>query len=385
MKITIDSQKLIDAINWASKTNGANDDTLVLEVTESGEAFLSHMGSDSYILAPLALTVAAEGDPLRIPLDGTHLNRITSGLKLIPGDVDMEITGTGTSQTLVIKSLQYKSTRFRVQVYSHKPTAAPTFEKLGEVSDAEYFESLKGIHNAAAHEDEANTSALRSVDLAFSDDKLVMMATNRWALAEITIDFTKDAEVDSSLLEDHFLLPRDVASSIAATRDATEQVEIIYDSKTKKFGYRFADGRVALFGLNSGTPIPYARTKDDASKDVDREATVGLVDLKAKIRTISSFPESDGTVHWALTPDLFEVQDKSGENSMQIDASIDLNGADSSKLVFIQSVLEVAIGVIRTQRVKLKWSENESHVLVVPVLDDGTDSSTVFAFAGATS
>lgn len=385
MKITTDSQKLIDAINWASKTTGANDDTVVLEVTDEGEASLSHMGSDSYMRAPLALSIAADGDAVRVPLDGTHLNRVTSGLKLIPGDVELNVTGEGTSRTLTITSLHHKSTRFRVQAYSSRPAAAPTFIKLGEISDAEYFESLKGIHNAAAHEEEANTAALRSIDLSFSDDKLVMMATNRWALAEITLDFTKDAEVDDDLISEHFLLPRDVAASITPTKDATEQVEVVYDESTKKFGYRFSDGRIALFGLNDGTPIPYERTKTDAAKDVDREATVELNDLKAKIRTISSFPESDGTVHWSLTTDLFEIHDKSHENSMQIDANIDLADDDSASLIFIQAVLDVAIGVIRTQRVKLKWSANQSHILVVPVLDDGSDSTRVFSFAGATS
>lgn len=385
MKITTDSQQLIDSINWASKTAGANDDAVVLEVTDEGEASLSHLGADSYMRAPLPLSVAADGDALRVPLDGTHLNRVTAGLKLIPGDVELNVTGKGTSRTLTITSLQNKASRFRVPTYSSSHAAAPTFSKLGEISDAEFFESLKGIHNAAAHEEEANTAALRSIDLAFSENKLVMMATNRWALAEITLDFTKDEDFDSEQLPEHFLLPRDLAASIAATKDATAQVEIIYDATTQKFGYRFSDGRIALFGLNDGNPIPYGRTKTDAAKGVDREATVDLSDLKAKIRTISSFPESDGTVHWSLTPDLFEIHDKSHENSMQIDANIDLAGDDSAKLVFIQAVLEVAIGVIRTQRVKLKWSANQSHILVVPVLDDGSDSASVFAFAGATS
>lgn len=385
MKITTDSQKLIDAISWASKTNGPNDDTIVVEVNEDGEASLSHLGQDSYILAPLELNSAPSGDGFRLPVDGSQFNRVVAGLKLIPGEVTLEVTGTGTSKTLKINSAKYNSTRFMVPAYSSKPASAPSFEVIGEISEAEYFESLKGIRNAASHEDEANTPALRSIDLAFSDDKLVLMATNRWALAEITLDYTQNDDIDSDDIPDHFLLPRDAASAIVGTKDASEVVEIIYDSDTMKFGYRFNDGRIALFGLNSGTPIPYARTKEDASQDVDREATVDLVDLKAKIRTISSFPESDGTVYWTVTPDLFEIHDKSNENSMQIDASIELAGADESNLAFIQSVLEVAIGVIRTERVKLKWSENESHILVVPVLDDGSDSNTVFAFAGATS
>lgn len=387
MKLITDTKSLVESITWATKTMDQNTQ-VVLDVNEDGEAFLTYSAPQSYMRAPLPLSEAKDvDDEVRAPLDGSLLRQLIPAFNQVSGDVELSFTGEGTSKVLKVKSLSYASTHFSVAMYSSRVPAAPSVVKIGETSDAEYFDYIARLANFCDPSNEAAYPAVGSVDISFNreDNKLTMMATNRWSLAEIALDFDSEEDADEELFGKHFLVPAGSAAMVSPTKGSLDNVEIVYDETNQKYGYRFADGRIALFGLTDARPTPYARTKENASQNVELEATVDLQTLDNTIKTLSGLPWAEGSIFWTVTDSKFEIHDKSRDNVMEIDASTNLEEGTSAELAFVSYVVRTAFKAARTKRVKLKWGEEFSHVVIVPVLDDGSDATDVFAFAGGTS
>jgi hypothetical protein len=209
-----------------------------------------------------------------------------------------------------------------------------------------------------------------------------MMATDRYALGEIIVDFTPDAAA-GDILEDlsNPLLPHENAQLVSPSKGLSTSITLVYEEEGKKFGYSFADGRVALFSLSNTSPLAYSDLKKAASSKTKSSMTVSTNDLKKAIGIVSSHAWEEDSVWLDISKDGgLVVSDSNQTNTLAVDSE---NAVTESALrvKFIRPVINEAFSPVSTGKMNLKWADASNAFILEPVLDDGSAVENVFILA----
>lgn len=381
MKIKVDSQSLVKAISWVVKAVDAKDPEAFVALTlkESGEGELSASSTNTYMKSTIQFNPDEVEDEVKIALSGSFLARLVKPLEYSSGDTVLTLASGEKSKTLKVKA-SYGN--FNVPVVEKRIPTPPEVVTLGSVNDREYFDYLLRCAKICDPDDSGTVLPLSSVDVKIDteDEKLYIMATDRYTLAEVSLDFTASPELAESGVDTgaHYLIPHYAASLIPPSKEGSDDVTLVLEPETGRFGYRFDDGRESRLSTSDLSPIKYQALKNSDSHIHQLEADRAEI-LKA-ISILSSLAqdESDRT-HWTITPDNFVVHDQSSENRVPVEAEIKIEeGEEKFSPVFLRVLIEESFLPITSKKVRVTWGTSVQNFVLRPLLDNDEIDENVF-------
>ena len=167
---------------------------------------------------------------------------------------------------------------------------------------------------------------------------------------------------------------------VSASRGLDSSVDLVYEPTTKKFGYRFDDGRVALFSLIKAEPINYGSVKNKRDT-MTNSLVVETAAFKDALSTVSSLTWDDKYIFLDITEDSLEVRDESGANRKSV--VIEPENVTEFSAKFSKVIIDEAFYPVTTAFVRLQWSESNTFVFT-PVTEDREPMDNAFVlFIGA--
>lgn len=400
MKLTVDSKSFVEAANWVTKNYDAKDSNayVALSVDNDGSAYLFHSNPTSYLKS--AFTVLdteftkseANKGTLKLALEGRFLQRLGSALSGVTSPLEMTRDFSSDKATLDVKTPNGK---FTIPLVDTKVASEPEIITLGEVDDREYFDALQRLSKLCDPANAGFLPVLGSVDISLNSDdkKITIMATDRYALGEITIpfdptpeaaEFIEERMVNSGKEDDqerkaHILLPVEDAQLISPSKGLTSSTILAHETKGGKYGYVFGDNRVALFSLKDADPLPYQKLKDKAAANIPNSFCVETTELKKAIQNISNLSWEENDIYLDITEDGLVVGDASRSNKMNVEIE-DVEIEQEYSIKFVRSIINEAFSPISTTKMNIKWANEKSPFVLEPVLDDGSVMDNVFVF-----
>ena len=388
MKLTLEPKNLVEAIGWATKGYDQKNEKafVLLSVNADGTAYLVHTSDEAYALAPLAVDEVKfssdEDDEALVALDGRYLQRLAGVLNSSGESITLSRKMSKKLGPLSVKDSS-GAISFSVPVLRVTPADAPTLVKVGEVDEAEYFDALQRLARICDSVASSSGAATTSVSIAFDveDEKVKMMATNVYALGEIIVDFDAEEEgvkaISEALDEAIVLLPQSSALSIGAPKTPGAVVELMYDPAARKFGYAFADGRKALFSLDSSEPIIYEALKDMGIQSAVESVTLSSTALQKAVSVVSSLAWDEVDVKLVLTKDKLIVADEHHSNKVAVEVSeSDFDG--ELEVTFNRANIKAGFSPVATEYVRIGFSGAEDSFRLEPIAPDGTAVDNVF-------
>jgi hypothetical protein len=389
MKLVLDSKSFIEAISWASKNYDSKDTTayIAMKVTKNGTGYLFHSNAMSYLKSPFTVNSIAfdsgedSDSGLTLALAGDYLQALATALKSNPGVITISKDLTNKNSPLDVKTSNGK---FKVPILDVRIATEPSIIELGEVDDREYFDSLQRLSKLCDPANAGFMPALGSVDIKLDNENksVTMMATDRYALGEISLDLHPHSALQEYIENRdgvHLLLPFETATLISPSKGLTSSTTLVHEPKGDKFGYLFSDSRVAVFSLKDAEPIAYLRLKENATSDLSREMTLSTDDFKKALQTVSSLAWEENEIYLSLSEDGLVVHDVHRNNEIAVDAE-DVNVDETRSSPFIRSVIMEAFAPISTSKVILSWGDESRTYVLTPLLDDGTKLESTFVF-----
>lgn len=377
MKITAETKSFVSAIQWTLKSFDSRDDKafVALEVTEGGTASLSHSNATSYMKSNFQLlTSDLDGEEIvTIPLQGQFLQRLMGALS----------SASTCELNYDDNSLHLKNGagKFTVPTFKAKISAEPELSELGSVDNVLFFDSLQRLSKLCDAASAGLFPALGVVDIKIDSDneKIVLMATDRYALGEVVLDFTVGDQLEDLGDKTNLLLPVEYSTLIPPSKGEDSTTQLVFEPKLGKLGYKFTDGRIALFALKEVAPIAYAQLKDSADNNTN-SVDVDTKLLQKAIAGISTLAWNETEVFMKITKDNVTISDENGTNDLAVE--IDNSDFDDDVSVkFKRTVINDAFSPIATSKVRLKWADEIRSFVFQPLLDSGDPADNVFVLA----
>lgn len=370
--VHFDPSSLSDAINWASHTMDQRDPSnfFKLSVSSDGNASISFQDHYSYTTSPIEVKSPPSED-IDIPLNALFLNRLASPISSSLSDVILEKGEENGVETIELKT---STGHFKVPVMSSRILKLPNYKTVGTVQGSEFFEALPRLSDIC--DNSPVIPALGSVDLKFSDDSIILRATDSYAFSEVKVGFTPSDDMPETLLNSSVLFSKASAKSVKS--NGQTDVDIIFDESTGKIGYQFTDGRVLMFSPSSAQPASLANLKKVSKAAVTGSFKVGLDELRSAISTILSVAWSEESTRWTIEGSELSVHDSKNENQISIpvmDSSLD----ETVSVVIPQDVMGKAFKPMNTSTAQISLAEDM--IILEPVTDNGQVNEDIFSLA----
>lgn len=381
IKFNTKSKDFIDAVSWVTKNYDVRNEKsyVVFSLDKEGNTSISHENRASFMKAPLLMEdIDLDGsDEVKVAVDGNFLKRLAPAVKSSEslkfsweeGDAGINIETSNATFTLPIMDFTIPAD-MKITV-------------LGEVDDNDYFDAIQRLAKLCTVGDKGFFPALEAVDLQFNVDKksLTIMATDKYTLGEISLDFEPNEDVAAEYFKDHehiFLLNK-IAALIQPTKDSLASVSIINGSRGDKYGYSFADGKIALFYTQEAEPIKYHDLKNKITENAKNHLIVKTKELEKAISIVSSLAWNETTIILDITEDELFITDNNKQNTFDVVLE-EVSTDKEYKVKFIRSIINNAFSPISTENVKISWKDRESAFTLTPVLDNGEEADNVFVF-----
>lgn len=379
MTISVSKGSFISAIEWATKFLDSKSDSefVVLRIGD-GTGSVSHMNTDSFMLAPFSIDKNDGAVSKPLALSGRTLKQLLKAFAFANESITLDLSDDESS--VLAKSGKSK---FRIPVFkSRQIPKPPESTELGEVVESEYFDALSRLSKICDQANEGHIPAIGAVDVApnRTEGTVTLMATDRYAFGEVTVPFTPAGDTEDANELTHYMIPANVASSLPYGKSSISPVVLIRDEKTGKFGYEFSDGRIALFALKDAEPMAYKKIKTVVLEGATESIITEKENLRKAISVVASMTGS-GDVQLSIDGDAIVIQDLANTNEIGVPAEGNTS-TDPIRLGFIREIILEAFEPINTAKVKLLWSDSKGKPVVLkPVTDDGKVVDTAFTFA----
>lgn len=396
MKFKIEPKSLADTVAWVVQNYDAKDSQSYVALTvekDTGKASLTHVNRASHMKAPLAITelsfeeVESE-DSYSIPLDGPYLKNLAAVVKRMGID-ELTFSKNLTKKNDPLK-LKGDKQNFTVPVLMIETQKTPKLTVLGETTDLDFLGALQKLAKLCTLASADAGAATGAVAIHLGEKKLTLMGTDSYSLGEIILDYSPNQEnleqfVEKSANESIVLVPRTAALTVKPSRVPTDMIELVYDSKSKKFGYSFDDGRIALFSLDQSTPTIYEALKNSVVEASTCYVDLELHDLTRAIEAIVSLSpeEVDVNIHifGGKKKKKFSVSDTKKTNVIELEVdSMNFEGELNVSLfrdVISKSLVPLSPGTIRV----LFAGENSQMIVLRKLKEDNKIDKNIFSLA----
>lgn len=399
MKISMDTKSFTNAVSWATKDYDTKDTNAFVSLVvnkKDGTARIYHSKLRSFMMCYVDVEFTekdmedVKDDEVAIPMDGKFLIKLSGALSGEKTVISKDLKKLDSE--LVIRTVGKSSGRFVVPVLAKKNVPQFDLVSLGEVDDREFFAAMTRLSRIVSGSD--SSGVFENIHMSLNDKTVVLMGTDRYVIAEIVVGFEKNdtKEVNTYIQENPVvLIPKEASKLVAPSSGVISSATLVFDKKSGKFGYKFIDGRIALFSLTEGVePIGYTSAKKRSVDNIEGSVVVDLSEMSKAIRNVSALNFNDDPIVFQIHAGpreensengRFFVQDDKGKNKIEIESQeYDLQGEDIV-LRYLPKVIMPAQHPLNTSKVEVSWIKNRKGSILRPVLDDGTLSDTVLVIA----
>lgn len=387
MKITVNTKSFAAAIDWATKSYDSKDSFsyVALTLDKDGAAHLFHTNLTSSMKSSLEVVdIDESGKTLSVALEGKFLQRLSGALQAASGNTVITFDPDAEKKTFEVKT---NNGTYSVPLVDAVVSESQELVSVGSVNNTEYFTALQRLSKLCETQNADYFPVIGSVDIQIdsTNKKLAMMATDRYVLGEVTMSFAPaNSKEAKKIIEDHphFLLPFENATMIAPSKDADEELKIVFDSLTKKFGYILADGRIALFSLKSAEPLPYHSMKTNFSNHDKNSMILETNELRRGVGVISNLAWEESGIFFDISEEEgLLVGDSYRRNKLSVESADTDDVTGENRVQFLRSVISKVFSPIATKQMKVTWKDSESAWVFKAILDNGEVDESVFVFA----
>lgn len=379
MKIKVDTDTFVQAIQWVTRRYDAKDAkaSIHLKIDAEGKGRLSYENNAVFMAHPFKVTKTPE-EAIALALDGTYLSKLAGVLKANEAVLDFDLDKP-RSQLKV----QCGQGKFVVPRFEFKARRDPEYSVLGEGSTSDFFALIRSLTRVGDMENAGHVPALGAIDLELdtTNSKLTMMATDRYVMAVVTDSFEPSEEMKENFEEGlRLLLPVEEASVISPSKESSSSFDFLYSDATKKFGYSFGSGIVALFALRDIEPLRYQQLKKNADANNTNSVVLEMGQFKTDLKNISDLSWMDDITKIVIKDGVITLTDENDQNEIVVNPVEQSLVEEDQTIVLTRSILNKVFGPISAKRAKVRWASVSKPIVFEPLLDDGSVNRNVFAF-----
>jgi DNA polymerase-3 subunit beta len=359
MKIRVERDGLADAVAWVARSLPSRPPVPVLGGVlidtggESGDA-LTVAGFDYEVSATVDVpaTVAAEGRAL---VSGRLLADITKALPAQP----VEISVDGSRVSISCGNAKFSLPTMPVEDYPQLPTMP---QRAGEVAGEVFGLAVGQVAIAAGRDD--TLPMLTGVRLEIAEDKLTLVATDRFRLAMREFEWRCTGEVvDTAVLVPARTLAE--AAKTLGTSGAT--VEISLASGDGLLGLSGGGRRATTRLLDAEFP----KYRQLLPSEHTSAAIIGVAPLVDAIKRVSLVAERGTQVRLEFAEGLLRLSaGGDDEGSAEEELGVEYTG-EPVTIAFNPGYLLDGLGALHTDRAHLSFTTPNRPALVKPVGEDG--------------
>lgn len=381
-KMKLSAQAFSRAIDWVVKLTDKNDPNafVYLEAKAEGEATLAVINQFSFMKSPVNV-VEAPSEDLSYAISAKFLSKLSGPISRSTSDIILTKAEKNGVDILTIKT---SSGTFNTSLIDGRLVKEPETTEVGAVKEADFFDAINRI--AKICDTSHQMPAVTSVDLRVSeeDGKLSLMGTDTYALGFSSMIFSGSNNMPERFKTKSVLIPAPRASFVSADKKSLDDVLVVFDEASGKIGYRFFDGRVAMFSPNAGDSIDYSNMKKRIMETIKLDFEVDMSELKIAITTILDLAWNESASHWVIGKDNLVVKDSLGENKVSVPISNVSNfpeGKEEFEISFQRDVIQSSFHPITTEKAKISLSDEVA--VLEQVGSDGSVLDNVFSYARA--
>lgn len=377
-KFKMNSKDFVEAVNWSTKSYDSTSEKshVVLELSKEGKGSLFHENNYSYMKNDFTAFDLDLKEDLQLALEGNFLKRLAAAVK---SSRVMEFSLDSKGLGLGVKT---ETGDFTIPIIDVTIPPEMKIQVLGEVDDEEYFSSLQRLSKLCVGKDGGYFPTLETVDLQFDlkKNEVVMMATDRYTLGEISASFEPSDKAKEYFKEHpHIFLPHNSAALISSDKNSLTSASIITGKRGDKYGYSFANGKQALFATKDVSPIEYGKLKKTSLESATNSLIVNTEELRKALNIVSSLSWEENVIFLEIEENSLLVSDTNKTNTLEV-ATESIKTDESYRVKFVRSVINDAFFPISTEKVKISWKNDKSPFVFTPLMDNGKEMKNVFVF-----
>lgn len=369
MKFKVTSSELVSMLKVATKGFDARDDSsfIYLKVADGKLEVVSRCQSAYFSGSVNVTNVEAEENEANIYyVDGDVLKRLAGIFPSVPTNLEFEVNKD--SRVFVIR---YTGNKFKLQIVRDtQEIPRPKIKPVGLVQATEFMDVLNSLLKILDNNPDAQEHPSSCLHLMFSKDQMKSMATDRFAIAEMTKEFSGDSTLD----EETLVLIKHAQASLLSKVAAPAEVLQVFASK-EYFGYMDGNMNIALVGRTDLDPLEYQAIKDVAENN-SNSVTFEVSDLKDALSTISKLSAVNDSIILSIDNEAQEVKASSIAGDEIIIPVSNINVEESTTINFTRSVLQEALIPVNTDQARLEWGESVIY-RIIPT-EGGTDEEGIF-------
>ncbi|HEX5407681.1 MAG TPA: DNA polymerase III subunit beta [Pseudonocardiaceae bacterium] len=362
MKIRVERDGLADAVAWVARSLPSRPSIPVLggvlidaggDGVGSSEA-LTVAGFDYEVSATVDVpaTIAAEGRAL---VSGRLLADITKALPAQP----VEISVDGSRVTITCGSAKFSLPTMPVEDYPQLPTMP---QRAGEVAGEVFGQAVGQVAIAAGRDD--TLPMLTGVRLEIADDKLTLVATDRFRLAMREFDWNSGGDVSGTSV----LVPaRTLAEAAKTLGTSGNSVEISLASGDGLLGLAGSGRRATTRLLDAEFP----KYRQLLPSEHTSAAVITVSALVDAIKRVSLVAERGTQVRLEFADSMLRLSaGGDDEGSAEEELAVDYTG-EPVTIAFNPGYLLDGLGALHTEKAHLSFTTPNRPALVKPVGEDG--------------
>jgi DNA polymerase-3 subunit beta len=362
MKIRVERDGLADAVAWVARSLPSRPSIPVLggvlidaggDGAEARDA-LTVAGFDYEVSATVDVpaTIAAEGRAL---VSGRLLADITKALPAQP----VEISVDGSRVTITCGSAKFSLPTMPVEDYPQLPDMP---QRAGEVAGEVFGQAVGQVAIAAGRDD--TLPMLTGVRLEIADDKLTLVATDRFRLAMREFEWTSGGDVSGTSV----LVPaRTLAEAAKTLGTSGNSVEISLASGDGLLGLAGSGRRATTRLLDAEFP----KYRQLLPSEHTSAAIIGVSSLVDAIKRVSLVAERGTQVRLEFAEGSLRLSaGGDDEGSAEEELGVDYTG-EPVTIAFNPGYLLDGLGALHTDKAHLSFTTPNRPALIKPVGEDG--------------
>jgi DNA polymerase-3 subunit beta len=362
MKIRVERDGLADAVAWVARSLPSRPSIPVLggvlidaggDGAEARDA-LTVAGFDYEVSATVDVpaTIAAEGRAL---VSGRLLADITKALPAQP----VEISVDGSRVTITCGSAKFSLPTMPVEDYPQLPDMP---QRAGEVAGEVFGQAVGQVAIAAGRDD--TLPMLTGVRLEIADDKLTLVATDRFRLAMREFEWSSGGDVSGTSV----LVPaRTLAEAAKTLGTSGNSVEISLASGDGLLGLAGSGRRATTRLLDAEFP----KYRQLLPSEHTSAAIIGVSSLVDAIKRVSLVAERGTQVRLEFAEGSLRLSaGGDDEGSAEEELGVDYTG-EPVTIAFNPGYLLDGLGALHTDKAHLSFTTPNRPALIKPVGEDG--------------
>lgn len=302
-------------------------------------------------------------------VDGNQLKTI---LSILPStaSIPVEFNMENSARNFIIK---VTGNKIKLPVYDViSPYKEEKQEKIAVLPANDFISRLTSIGKLVSTDVDDENTPLSCIHVIFDKDKIKLMGTNGYSIAEEQIDYKLEGT------EDTILIPVDQIQLLSRVFEGSEDIVLIQTDT--KIGYIDEKGIVSLVSKSSLSAISYESTKSRVSDN--RTVTVNSVDFKQAVSALSKLAPKGEKVYVNVLNDKLSLTNVN-DDVMNIEI-LESNSPEDEITFTIKSLINIEN--LFTDKIRIGWANETVGRLVqfstYKTNDDDTEEIDSNVFIG---